>query len=280
MNVLFESFPLKKDSMTQTVNPSASTPSLLEISMVSKTFQTKGETYHALKNVNLKIDSGEFVTLIGHSGCGKSTLLSIAAGLISPTSGGIILEGKEIREPGPDRGVVFQGHALLPWLTVYENVALAVNAVFSAMSVAERKERVHHFLEMVGLKEASHKKPNEISGGMKQRVGIARALAMRPKILLLDEPFGALDALTRGHLQDEVLRIQQKFGQTVLMVTHDVEEAILLSDRIALMSKGPDATIEEIVPVSLSRPRNRLAVMELSCYQTVRKHIMEFLYER
>ncbi len=266
--------------MTQTVNPSASTPSLLEISMVSKTFQTKGETYHALKNVNLKIDSGEFVTLIGHSGCGKSTLLSIAAGLISPTSGGIILEGKEIREPGPDRGVVFQGHALLPWLTVYENVALAVNAVFSAMSVAERKERVHHFLEMVGLKEASHKKPNEISGGMKQRVGIARALAMRPKILLLDEPFGALDALTRGHLQDEVLRIQQKFGQTVLMVTHDVEEAILLSDRIALMSKGPDATIEEIVPVSLSRPRNRLAVMELSCYQTVRKHIMEFLYER
>ena len=252
---------------------------LLEISYVSKIFETKRGPYHALKDVRLKVNPGEFVSLIGHSGCGKSTLLSIVAGLIPSSTGGVILEGKEIDGPGPDRGVVFQNHALLPWLSAHENVALAVDAVFPELTQAERRGRAEHFLEMVGLKEAMHKRPSELSGGMKQRVGIARALAMRPKVLLLDEPFGALDALTRGHLQDEVLRIWQKFGQTVLMVTHDVDEAILLSDRIALMSNGPAATIAEIVPVDLPRPRDRIGIIHHPDYAALRSRIFSFLME-
>jgi len=252
---------------------------LLEISYLSKVYKTKRGPYNALKNVHLKVNPGEFVSLIGHSGCGKSTLLSIVAGLTPPSTGGVILEGIEIDGPGPDRGVVFQNHALLPWLSAYENIALAVDAVFPELTQAERRQRVEHFLGMVGLNQAMHKRPSELSGGMKQRVGIARALAMRPKVLLLDEPFGSLDALTRGHLQDEVLRIWQKFGQTVLMVTHDVDEAILLSDRIALMTNGPEATIAEVVSVDLPRPRDRMSIMHHPDYAALRNRILAFLYQ-
>lgn len=252
----------------------------LEISYVSKTFATKRGPYHALDNIHLKVKTGEFISLIGHSGCGKSTLLSIVAGLDTPTAGGIILEGKEVRGPGPDRGVVFQNHALLPWLSVYQNVGLAVDAVFPDMAKTEKHERVEHFLEMVGLAQAAQKRPSELSGGMRQRVGIARALAMRPKVLLLDEPFGALDALTRGKLQDEVMRLWQKFGQTVMMVTHDVDEAVFLSDRIALMSNGPQASIAEIVTVDIPRPRTRTEMAVSKRYQEIKKYVLEFLYKR
>ncbi|MCI0526389.1 MAG: ABC transporter ATP-binding protein [Nitrospira sp.] len=252
----------------------------LEISYVTMTFDTPRGSYAALKDCVLDIQEGEFVSLIGHSGCGKSTLLSIVAGLTRPTAGGVILESKEVTEPGPDRGVVFQQHALLPWLTAHDNVLLAVEEVFPTLSRKDQRDRVMHFLEIVGLEKAAYKYPAELSGGMCQRVGIARALAIRPKVLLLDEPFGALDALTRGHLQDEVLRIWQKFGQTVLMVTHDVDEAILLSDRIALMTNGPGATISEVIPVDLPRPRNRRTLPSLTRYNELKVHILEYLYER
>jgi len=252
----------------------------LEISYVSKTFYTSRGTYTALRECALGIGQGEFVSLIGHSGCGKSTLLAIVAGLVRPTTGGVILDGKEVTEPGPDRGMVFQQHALLPWLSAFDNIILAVEEVFPDIGRTEQRDRVTHFLDMVGLKEAAHKYPAELSGGMRQRVGIARALAMRPKVLLLDEPFGALDALTRGRLQDEVLRIWEKFGQSVLMVTHDVDEALLLSDRIALMTNGPEATIAEVVHVDLPRPRNRMAMIGLPQYHRLRARILEFLHER
>jgi nitrate/nitrite transport system ATP-binding protein len=250
----------------------------LEISQISKTFDGANGSYLALQGIDLKIRKGEFVTLIGHSGCGKSTLLSMVAGLTPPTEGVIVLEGKEIDGPGPDRGVVFQNHALLPWLTCTENIALAVEAVFPHMSRKEQKDRVGHFLDMVGLTEAAQKRPAELSGGMRQRVGIARALAIRPKVLLLDEPFGALDALTRGHLQDELLRIWEKFGTTVLMVTHDVDEALLLSDRVVMMTRGPAATIGRIVPIPFRRPRSRIELVRQSGYQHWKGEILAFLY--
>ncbi|TAK07046.1 MAG: ATP-binding cassette domain-containing protein [Candidatus Manganitrophaceae bacterium] len=250
----------------------------LEISRVSKTFEGANGIYPAVQGIDLKIRKGEFVTLIGHSGCGKSTLLSMVAGLVAPSEGGIVLEGKEIDGPGPDRGVVFQSHALLPWLTCRENIALAVEAVFPQMSRKEQKDRVSHFLDMVGLTEAAQKRPAELSGGMRQRVGIARALAIRPKVLLLDEPFGALDALTRGHLQDELLRIWEKFGTTVLMVTHDVDEALLLSDRVVMMTRGPAATIGRIVPIPFRRPRSRMELVRQTGYQHWKGEILEFLY--
>lgn len=252
----------------------------LEISQVAKTFETPQGSYTALWNCSLTVRQGEFVTLIGHSGCGKSTLLSIVAGLTRPTTGGVILDGREVTDPGPNRGMVFQQHALLPWLSAHDNVLLAVQEVFPSMSRAEQRERVLHFLDMVGLVQAARKYPAELSGGMCQRVGIARALAMRPKVLLLDEPFGALDALTRGHLQDEVLRLWQKFGQTIMMVTHDVDEAILLSDRIALMTNGPGATIGDILSVGLPRPRNRRVIAGLAEYHELKVRILESLYER
>lgn len=251
----------------------------LEISYVSKTFHTPRGPHTALKECVLRIQQGEFVSLIGHSGCGKSTLLSIVAGLTRPTMGGVVLEEKEVTEPGPDRGMVFQQHALLPWLSAFDNVLLAVEQVFPAVGRKEQRDRVMHFLEMVGLEKAAPKYPTELSGGMCQRVGIARALAMRPKVLLLDEPFGALDALTRGHLQDEVLRIWQKFGQTVLLVTHDVDEAILLSDRIALMTNGPEATITRVEEVNLPRPRDRMSIIHHPEYGALRSRILSFLYE-
>nr|WP_288504503.1 ABC transporter ATP-binding protein [uncultured Pseudomonas sp.] len=234
-----------------------------------------------LRDVNLKIERGEYISIIGHSGCGKSTVLNIVAGLIEPTSGSILLENREVRGPGPERSLVFQNHSLLPWLTVYENVALAVDKVFrGAKSKAERHAWTLHNLEMVNMSHALHKRPSEISGGMKQRVGIARALAMEPKVLLLDEPFGALDALTRAHLQDEVMRIQSELRNTVMMITHDVDEAVLLSDRIVMMTNGPAATIGEILTIDLPRPRDRITLVDDPRYNGYRHAVLSFLYEK
>jgi len=248
----------------------------LNIEAVGKTFETKKGPFVALTGIDLQIRKGEFVTLIGHSGCGKSTLLNLVAGLQKPSEGNILLAERHIDGPGPDRGVVFQNHSLLPWLTCYENVYLAVERVFAT----ERKERTHAALELVGLSHAEHKYPHEISGGMKQRVGIARALAIEPKVLLLDEPFGALDALTRATLQDELMRIVASTGATVLMVTHDVDEAVLLSDRVVMMTNGPAATIGDVLRVELLRPRARLALAHDPRFMDLRAAVLEFLYEK
>ena len=229
-----------------------------------------------LSGIDLTIRKGEFVTLIGHSGCGKSTLLNLVAGLLKPSAGVLILAEREIAGPGPDRGVVFQNHSLLPWLTCSENVHLAVERVFSD----RRRERTRAALELVGLSHAANKYPHQISGGMKQRVGIARALAMEPKVLLLDEPFGALDALTRATLQDELMRIVARTGSTVLMVTHDVDEAVLLSDRVVMMTNGPAARIGEVLPVNLPRPRERLALAHDARFMDLRAAVLEFLYRK
>ncbi|HET6789038.1 MAG TPA: ABC transporter ATP-binding protein, partial [Aquabacterium sp.] len=216
----------------------------IDIHGAEMVFDTKKGRFHALREINLGIDKGEFIALIGHSGCGKSTLLNLIAGLLTPTSGGLICDNKEIAAPGPERAVVFQNHSLLPWLTCYQNVYLAVERVFGGKEAKEQlKKRTLDALDLVGMSHAVYKRPNEISGGMKQRVGIARALAMEPKVLLMDEPFGALDALTRAHLQDELLKIVARTKSTVVMVTHDVDEAVLLSDRIVMMTNGPAATI-------------------------------------
>jgi nitrate/nitrite transport system ATP-binding protein len=247
---------------------------------VNMTFTTKKGTFEALRGINLSIKEGEFVSIIGHSGCGKSTVLNLIAGLLQPTTGNLFCAGREIAKPGPERAVVFQNHSLLPWLTCFENVHLAVERVFSSETRVRQEERTYAALEMVGLNHAVDKRPNEISGGMKQRVGIARALAIEPKVLLLDEPFGALDALTRASLQDELMKIMAKSGATAVMVTHDVDEAVLLSDRIVMMTNGPAATIGEILTVDLPKPRNRLQLAEDKHYNHLRSEILKFLYER
>jgi nitrate/nitrite transport system ATP-binding protein len=253
----------------------------LSIENVDMVFNKGSVRSHVLSNVNLQIDQGEFISIIGHSGCGKSTVLNIVAGLIEQTSGAVILDRKEVNSPGPDRALVFQNHSLLPWLTVYENVALAVNKVVGrSKSAAEKNDWILHNLELVNMLHALHKKPSEISGGMKQRVGIARALAMQPKVLLLDEPFGALDALTRAHLQDEVMKIHSNLKNTVMMITHDVDEAVLLSDRIVMMSNGPAATIGEILHIDLPRPRDRITLAEDPRYNHYRQEVLRFLYEK
>ncbi|HEV2508784.1 ABC transporter ATP-binding protein [Bosea sp. (in: a-proteobacteria)] len=255
--------------------------SYLKIDHVDKRFQRGAATTEVLKDVSLVIDKGEFVSIIGHSGCGKSTLLNIVAGLTPATTGCILLEGKEVNAPGPDRAVVFQNHSLLPWLTVYDNVALAVNKVFgSKKSKAERHGWIMHNLDLVQMGHAKDKRPGEISGGMKQRVGIARGLAMEPKILLLDEPFGALDALTRAHLQDSVMQIHAALGNTMIMITHDVDEAVLLSDRIVMLTNGPSARIGEVLDVRLARPRKRLELVTDRTYIAAREAVLKFLYER
>ena len=253
----------------------------LDISAVDMQFTRDGQTNPVLQGIDLQVQRGEFIALIGHSGCGKSTVLNIVAGLLQPTRGGVILDGREVNAPGPDRAVVFQNHSLLPWLTVYQNVELAVDKIFArTRNKAERREWILHNLEMVNMTHALQRLPSEISGGMKQRVGIARALAMEPKVLLLDEPFGALDALTRAHLQDEVMRIQAELHNTVLMITHDVDEAVLLCDRIVMMTNGPAATIGQVLTVDLPRPRDRIALADDPRYNHCRHEVLSFLHEK
>lgn len=256
-------------------------PQYIDIQGVEQVFKTRKGPFCALQNVNLKVAKGEFVALIGHSGCGKSTLLNLIAGLTMPTQGVLLCANREIAGPGPERAVVFQNHSLLPWLTCFENVYLAVERVFSATEKKPQlKARTDAVLAMVGLSAAAQKRPGEISGGMKQRVGIARALSMEPKVLLLDEPFGALDALTRAKLQDELLQIVANTQSTVVMVTHDVDEAVLLSDKIVMMTNGPAATIGEVLSVDLPRPRNRVELAESTQYLHYRKAVIDFLYTR
>lgn len=261
----------------------------IRIEAVAQTFKTSNGYFQALKDIDLTIAKGEFVTLIGHSGCGKSTLLNLIAGLTTPSSGALICAGREIKGPGPERGVVFQNHSLLPWLTCFENVYLAVERVFGAANKtagapadtkAQLKDRTDRALALVGLTAAAAKRPGEISGGMKQRVGIARALSIEPKVLLMDEPFGALDALTRAKLQDELLLIVAQTGSTVVMVTHDVDEAVLLSDRIVMLTNGPAATIGEIHKVDIPRPRSRVQLADDPRYLASRKAVIDFLYTR
>jgi nitrate/nitrite transport system ATP-binding protein len=261
----------------------------IEIQNVAQTFKTKKGFFRALRDINLTVAKGEFATLIGHSGCGKSTLLNLIAGLTMPSEGTLLCANREIAGPGPERAVVFQNHSLLPWLTCFENVYLGVERVFGAASrstgapsenKAQLKERTDAALAMVGLTPAAQKRPGEISGGMKQRVGIARALAMEPKVLLMDEPFGALDALTRAKLQDELLEIVARTHSTVVMVTHDVDEAVLLSDKIVMLTNGPAATIGEVLHVDLARPRNRVALADSAQYLGYRKAVIDFLYTR
>ena len=261
----------------------------IEVQGVEQTFKTAKGLFPALRDINLTVAKGEFVALIGHSGCGKSTLLNLIAGLTTPTSGALLCANREIAGPGPERAVVFQNHSLLPWLTCYENVYLAVERVFGAASKstgapaenkAQLKARTEAALDLVGLTHAAQKRPGEISGGMKQRVGIARALSMEPQVLLMDEPFGALDALTRAKLQDELLEIVARTKSTVVMVTHDVDEAVLLSDKIVMMTNGPAATIGEVLSVDLPRPRSRVQLAEDPRYINYRKAVIDFLYTR
>ncbi|MCZ8292463.1 MAG: ABC transporter ATP-binding protein [Hylemonella sp.] len=270
------------------MNESLSTK-YIEVQGVEQTFKTAKGAFPALRDINLTVAKGEFVALIGHSGCGKSTLLNLIAGLTTPTNGTLLCANREIAGPGPERAVVFQNHSLLPWLTCYENVYLAVERVFGAASKstgaaaenkAQLKARTEAALALVGLTPAAQKRPGEISGGMKQRVGIARALSMEPQVLLMDEPFGALDALTRAKLQDELLEIVARTKSTVVMVTHDVDEAVLLSDKIVMMTNGPAATIGEVLTVDLPRPRKRVELAEDPRYINCRKAVIDFLYTR
>ena len=272
--------------MNTTMNTAASThPSMttkfIEVHGVEQTFKTTKGLFPALRDINLTVAKGEFVALIGHSGCGKSTLLNLIAGLTTPTNGVLLCANKEIKGPGPERAVVFQNHSLLPWLTCFDNIYLAVERVFGGKETkAQLKARTDAALALVGLTPAAQKRPGEISGGMKQRVGIARALSMEPQVLLMDEPFGALDALTRAKLQDELLEIVARTQSTVVMVTHDVDEAVLLSDKIVMMTNGPAATIGEVLAVDLPRPRKRVELAEDPRYVHYRKAVMDFLYTR
>jgi len=253
----------------------------LDIQQVGQTFKTAKGPFTALKDINLQIAQGEFVALIGHSGCGKSTLLNLIAGLTTPTSGVLLCANREIKGPGPERAVVFQNHSLLPWMSCHNNVYLAVERVFGATeSRAQLRERTQAALALVGLSHAAAKRPGEISGGMKQRVGIARALSMEPQVLLMDEPFGALDALTRARLQDELLEIVLRTRSTVVMVTHDVDEAVLLADKIVMLTNGPAATIGEVLHVPVARPRQRVALADDPVYLRCRKAVLDFLYTR
>jgi nitrate/nitrite transport system ATP-binding protein len=253
----------------------------LDVRDVSMVFPGKGnEPFLALDRISLSVERSEFVCLIGHSGCGKSTLLNLIAGLLAPTSGTIMCEGMSVDGPGPDRAMVFQSHALLPWMTCFENVHLGVKQVFRTLTRAELRDKTEQALKMVHLDHAMHNYPYEISGGMKQRVGIARALATEPRVLLLDEPFGALDALTRSSLQDELVRIVEATSSTVVMVTHDIDEALLLSDRTVMMTRGPAARIGDIAAISLPRPRDRLALASMAEYAVYRKRLLEFLYRK
>ncbi|GAB7058091.1 MULTISPECIES: ABC transporter ATP-binding protein [unclassified Paenibacillus] len=254
-----------------------STDTLLQISRVTKSYKTRGKVFDALDEISLNIKEGEFISLIGPSGCGKSTLLNMVAGLEDCSTGHIILDGRKIEGPGVERGMVFQSHALYPWLTVFDNIMFALDCVMKTASRAEKEELANKYLDVVKLTAAKDKKPGEISGGMKQRVGIARAFAINPKVLLLDEPFGALDALTRGELQDELERIWEKDRRTVIMVTHDVDEAILLSDRIVVMGHGPKAKVLDCIEVDIPRPRQKAELMEDPRFVLLRKKLVGML---
>jgi len=249
----------------------------VELSNLTKIYPTPKGPAVIVKDFNLRIKKGEFVTLIGHSGCGKSTVLSMLAGLNDVSGGGIILAGRELVGAGPDRGVVFQSPSLLPWLTAFENVMLGIDQVFYTADKSERREIAEYYLTVVGLGDAMHKKPAELSQGMRQRVGIARAFALKPKMLLLDEPFGMLDSLTRYELQAVLLELWRKNSITALMVTHDVDEALYLSDRVVCMTDGPEAEVGDIVPIHFPRPRDRKAVMEHADYYVLRERLIEFL---
>lgn len=267
------STPTAQDSAIQTAP-------FLQVEGVSKVYPTPNGDYTVLENVNLTVAEGEFVCVIGHSGCGKSTLLDMVSGFRQPTDGEVRLQGKRIVEPGPDRMVVFQNYSLLPWKTAFENIYIAVNAVYGDKTKEEKVAIVDRHLAMVGLEEAAHKKPGQLSGGMKQRVSIARALAINPQVLILDEPFGALDAITKEELQEELLQIWREHKVTVLMITHDIDEALFLSDRVIMMTNGPAANIGEIMTVPFARPRNRAEIMEDPQYYTLRNHALDFLFGR
>lgn len=253
----------------------------LVVENVSKVYELpKGDTYTVLQDVNLTINQGEFICVIGHSGCGKTTLLNMVSGFSKPTTGEVRLNGKVIEGPGPDRMVVFQGYALLPWLSVFENVYLAVNSVYPEKTKAEKTQIVKEHLAMVGLTEAADKTPPQISGGMKQRVAIARALSIRPEVLVLDEPFGALDAITKEELQEELLKIWNNSRCTVLMITHDIDEALFLADKLVMMTNGPAANIGEVMEIPFKRPRDRSRIMETPEYYKLRNYALDFLYNR
>ncbi len=270
-------------TMTQTeVKTSQPTTqhSFLEIRDVSKTFVTSKGEFPILENINLTVNEGDFICLIGHSGCGKSTLLNMVAGFLSPTEGEVLLESQRIAEPGPDRMMVFQNYALLPWKSAFDNVYLAVDAVSPKKPKAEKLQIVHDALAMVGLTEAASKRPAQLSGGMKQRVAIARALSICPKVLILDEPFGALDAITKEELQEELLKIWTDNQVTVLMITHDIDEALFLADRLVMMTNGPSATIGEVLEIPFSRPRDRARLMEDPKFYELRNYVLDFLFHR
>ena len=252
----------------------------LDISFVTKSYPTAGGPAVIVRDFKLDVEKGEFISLIGHSGCGKSTVLAMIAGLTQPTSGGILLAGKEVTGPGPDRGVVFQAPCLLPWLTAFDNVMLGVDRVYPHASKAERRQVAEYTLSVVGLGDSLHRKPAELSQGMRQRVGLARAFALSPKMLLLDEPFGMLDSLTRYELQDVLIELWQRDQKTAIMVTHDVDEALFLSDRIVMMTDGPAATVGEILSVRFPRPRSRKQLLEDPEYYRLREDLMGFLEER
>jgi bicarbonate transport system ATP-binding protein len=253
---------------------------LLRFEQLGKEYATQQGPYVVLENINLKVAKGEFVCVIGHSGCGKSTLLNMVSGFATPTSGQVLLEGKPITKPGPDRMVVFQGYALLPWMTAYENVHLAVDSVKPSLPEAQKREIALEHLAMVGLSEAADNKITQISGGMKQRVAIARALSIRPEVLILDEPFGALDAITKEELQEELLSIWNTQKCTVLMITHDIDEALFLADRLVMMTNGPAAGIGEVLNIDFPRPRSREEIMENPRYYELRNSALDFLYNR
>jgi nitrate/nitrite transport system ATP-binding protein len=253
----------------------------LHVDHLGVSFPGKSGPAEVLADINLTVNKGEFIAIIGHSGCGKSTLLNVIGGLVRASLGCVLLENREVNDPGPDRAIVFQNHSLLPWLSAYENVRLGVDKVFSGSKTAsERHDWVMHNLALVHMDHSAHKRPSELSGGMKQRIGIARALAMEPKVLLMDEPFGALDALTRAHLQDSVMEIHTRLGNTAIMITHDVDEAVLLADRIVMMTNGPSATIGDVLAIDLPRPRQRLQLAENPVYLRARADVLRFLYER
>jgi len=261
-------------------NPTATAGPLLRFENLGISYPTPSGSYPVLEGVNFDVQAGEFLCLIGHSGCGKSTLLNTVSGFASPTSGQVLLRGVPIQRPGPDRMVVFQGYALMPWLSAYDNVYLGIDSVKPNLSERQKRDIVIEHLEMVGLATAADKLITQLSGGMKQRVAIARALAIRPEVLILDEPFGALDAITKEELQEELLQIWNTQKCTVLMITHDIDEALFLADRIVMMTNGPAASIGEILDVDFSRPRNREDMMEDPRYYELRNQALDFLYHR